>query len=135
MPRCTDDRDMRRMLRLMLVLSVLVGAVWVSAAVEIRGKTPVGHALSWWKKQSFFAAKKERPKRKVDKKEAVRPAPKPVEKEATRKRVAILEKAAESLSVTPDPAVKKTKVGEKPSASEKKALDELVTSHLTNSSL
>ena len=140
-------RAMRRVLRWMLFLSLVVGAAWVSASVEIAGKTPFGHARAWWKKQDFarelrtwldFGEEKpktpKKPKPKPKEREAERaPAPAPVEREATARRVAMLEKAAAAIERdegNPGKPVARTTVGEKPSAEDKKALDELVSSRV-----
>jgi hypothetical protein len=118
----------------MIVLSVLVGLCWVASSYEIEGKTPIGHGLTWWKKQQFFADKtkpqKKQPKKKETARPTIKPAPQPQEKEATAKRVALLEKAAQAIERDAGNPGAKTSVGEKPSSKDKKALDELLTSRL-----
>lgn len=124
----------------MIVLGLMVGAVWGAASVELKGKTPIGHALAWWKKQDFLASwtdkKPAKPaqKKPAKKREAAKPIVKeptaPVEKEATAKRVALLERAAQAIERDDGNPGAKTEIDEKPSASEKKALDELLTSRV-----
>lgn len=119
------------MLRRMLFLFALVGCVWACASIEVRGKTPVGHALVWWKAHDFFAEKRDKPMKKRD---PARPMQMPeaprVEKEATAKRVALLERAAKAIERDDGNPGAKTSLGEKTTTSEKKALDELVSSRV-----
>lgn len=124
----------------MIVLGLMIGAVWVAASVELKGKTPIGHGLAWWKKQDFIASwfdqkpAKPAPKKPVKKREAVKPIVKepsaPVEKEATAKRVALLERASRAIERDDGNPGAKTEIDDAPSASEKKALDELLTSRV-----
>lgn len=142
---------MRRILRYSIILTLIAGLIWVGSTVKIGHRTAFGHIGAWsmkvkvvreaigWTKHRINKAfaEDEAPKAKPAPRA---PAPQP-EPAATPRRVALLERAAEEArrperaapaarstpASEPAPA-DKTRIDERFSTRNKKALDALVSS-------
>jgi hypothetical protein len=123
---------MGRALRSMLVLVLALAVVWGACTFRVGHRTVAGHlsrmvlqssavrtAIAWTRhKLRRSVPHEDAPKQKEQK----RPA------EATAHRVALLESAARTAEVLPPEGAAKTRIDERLSQDQKKALDALISS-------